>query len=436
MGTVFVAKVQSRHVCDQFICSILTYHFAFAIEMRRLIRNFDYQLRQAWLTSSTFTEIENGRLNKIGRRKQLFIIIMGSVMITKWALTSYLYLCNDKDRELGQYYLLDYMESIGLMGRMYNIVYFLEVMFVVGNTITVRKHEGKGKLFCLTDLAKFLERNARRAYFTRDGKGRNELQYFFKVTVFIARTFTIVTIFTISFMQISGVVLHCYKSSDISHNVVSVVMCIFILFWQQMAVKNLVAASVVIILVTNYLRYLIRKTNNLLSGVIKQTIVVEADIDEVIRLVGNMTQIVKRFNHTMQYFVQNLVVTACPSMAVVIYFFIADLEPKLKWFVFTSSSSYMILKITNELYVASLNVLIQETYVRLNSLYTRKIFYNREVSLATKMKVRREITGIFSYHHPLGLTIGISGGLLTTSLVCHLMSHTTSLTVLILNPIV
>ena len=134
----------------------------YRLDINQVVQKYDAFLRHGLVTTSSFQDILNGKVNR--RRRILQLIIMlhyWFYVIPRYGFVSLLYFQDEKTRMHYQYLLADYAEEMGMLGRTFNVGYVVFTIGVFLNDIVVRKFEGQGSLEFLTDWLKRIPKKTR-----------------------------------------------------------------------------------------------------------------------------------------------------------------------------------------------------------------------------------------------------------------------------------
>ena len=155
---VHVAGCKAMALLIQKITSFLTRvkdKFIAGNKLDQVVQEYDAFLQYSLVTTSSFQNILDGKLNQRRRALQLTIMLFYSLsVIPRYSFLSLLYLQDEQTRMHYQYILADYAEEVGLLGRTFNVGYVIFSLGIVVNDIIMRKFEGQGSLEFLTDWLK------------------------------------------------------------------------------------------------------------------------------------------------------------------------------------------------------------------------------------------------------------------------------------------
>ena len=127
----------------------------YRLDVQKVVHEYDAFLQNALVTTCSFQNILNGKLNRKRRALQLAIIIFVWIyFIPRYCLVSFLYLQQEKTRIQYQYILGDYNEEMGMLGRTFNVGYIIFAIGIIVNAHVTRKFEAEGSLEFLTDWLK------------------------------------------------------------------------------------------------------------------------------------------------------------------------------------------------------------------------------------------------------------------------------------------
>ena len=134
----------------------------YKLDINKVIRQYDAFLQYGLVTTSSFQDILDGKLNARRRAFQLTIMLILCVyLIPRYCLLCLLYFQDEKTRMHYQYILADYGEEMGMLGRAVNVTYVIFATGILVNDIVMRKFEGQGSLEFLTDWLKRIPKKPR-----------------------------------------------------------------------------------------------------------------------------------------------------------------------------------------------------------------------------------------------------------------------------------
>ena len=132
------------------------------LDVNQVVQEYDAFLQYGLVTTSSFQEIVDGKLNRKRRAHQLIFLLCACLyVIPRYSFLSLLYFQDEKIRIHYQYILADYAEEMGMLGRTFNVTYIIFAFGILVNDILMRKFEGQGSLEFLTDWLKRIPKGTR-----------------------------------------------------------------------------------------------------------------------------------------------------------------------------------------------------------------------------------------------------------------------------------
>ena len=124
----------------------------YKLDVNQVVQEYDAFLQYPLVTTSSFQDILDGKLNPRRRALQLAILLYYCLyLIPRYSFLIFLYFQNEKTRIHYQYILADYSEEVGILGRTFNVAYVVYVIGIFINDVVMRKFEEQGSLEFLTD---------------------------------------------------------------------------------------------------------------------------------------------------------------------------------------------------------------------------------------------------------------------------------------------
>ena len=134
----------------------------YRLDVNQVVQEYDAFLQRGLVTTCSFQDILDGKLNPKRRALQLTALLYISIyFIPKYSLVNLLYFLDEKTRMYYHYILADYYEQLGIMGRTFNVGCIIFAIKVLVNNIVTRKFEGEGSLEFLTDWLKRIPKKPR-----------------------------------------------------------------------------------------------------------------------------------------------------------------------------------------------------------------------------------------------------------------------------------
>ena len=134
----------------------------YRLDVNQVVHEYNAFLQHGLVTTSSFQDILDGKLNRRRRALQLtFMLFLCLYFIPRYCLVSLLYFLDEKTRIHYQYILADYNEELGIIGRIFNVGCIMFGITMILNDIVIRKFEGQGSVEFLTDWLKRIPKKPR-----------------------------------------------------------------------------------------------------------------------------------------------------------------------------------------------------------------------------------------------------------------------------------
>ena len=141
----------------------------YKFDVNQVVHEYDTFLQYSLVTTSSFQDILDDRLNRRRRALQLTnILFYWFYLIPRYSFLILLYFREEKTRQYYQHILADYAEEIGILGRTFNIAVVIFGIGTLVNAYVMRKFEGQGSLEFLTDWLKRIPKKPRIEHEVRD----------------------------------------------------------------------------------------------------------------------------------------------------------------------------------------------------------------------------------------------------------------------------
>ena len=140
----------------------------YKLDVNQVVKEYDAFLQYPLVTTSSFQDILDGKLNQRRRALQLAIMLhYWLYLIPRYSFVTLLYFKDEKTRLHYQYILADYAEEMEILGRTFNVGFIVFSVGIFLNDVVMRKFEAQGSLEFLTDWLKRFPKKAR----IEDGNG-------------------------------------------------------------------------------------------------------------------------------------------------------------------------------------------------------------------------------------------------------------------------
>ena len=127
----------------------------YRLDVDQVVQEYDAFLQHGLVTTSSFQNILDGKLNRKRRALQLTVMLyFWLYLIPRYGFVSLLYFQDEVTRIHYQYILADYAEQMGILGRTMNVGYIVFIIEIFLNNIVMKKFEARGSLEFLTDWLK------------------------------------------------------------------------------------------------------------------------------------------------------------------------------------------------------------------------------------------------------------------------------------------
>ena len=159
---LFVQSVVLVEEMDSFCINFKDiFETKYKLDVNQVVNEYDAFLQHSLVTTSSFQDILDNKLNQRRRAFQLTIMLFYCLyLIPRYCFLCLLYFQDEKTRMHYQYILADYDEEMGILGRTFNVCWILYTVEILLNSLVMRKFEAEGSLEFLTDWLKRIPKKA------------------------------------------------------------------------------------------------------------------------------------------------------------------------------------------------------------------------------------------------------------------------------------
>jgi hypothetical protein len=390
------------------------------------------------LITGSFQDIVDGKLNKRRRRFQILVNLLFVFMLPRFCFACSLYAIKDEStRKYYQYMIVDYMETLGLVGRSFNAIYAVNLFPLVIDKLFFRSHEASGKLEFLTEMLS-LKRNRKWKKRGSEGLTESEKRTFLSQMhkkLMILKFMISGCVIPIHFFQTLGLSLFLFRvSQSNTMSLLAMLQYVSIMLVEQNACSQIFTLIIVCLVTVDYfaarIRVILHQIHKLQIHFTEKTLV------EVLKLYDKLMLDFKKRNSSLRYLIRNMCYFYCPELSLCLFLFTVEAVWWMKGIFIISASTFISCVIVCELYVGHLQTRVNNIYHQLNLVRAKSsIETHTHISLETRMHLKLVIRELGSERkdgqHMIGLTNG-EGAAFTTMDAIELTLATCSFTILIM----
>ena len=350
----------------------------------QFVQDYDAFLQKCFVTTSSLQNIIDGKLDKKRRIQQLLLFLPMLYTIPRYVFICSLYLRDRETRLYWQYYLADYMEQLGVLGRLLNVFYVLFTVAAISDKMLLRKAEATSSLQFLTDLLNLASTS------NNDVNQQNQMKLLSRMNVEFRITRVVLRSVILCFMcyDTIGLVVFIYKMSP-SLPVLILAMshyCVMLMLIKAVA-EHFFCLYLSYIITTDYIKARIKSIMAQIRDL--EESMSNSSINNILSSCNDLMMLFKRYNHTLKHLLRNYVYFYCLGLAGVLSLVPIEMHPILKIITLTASVGATLGFMMTGFYFAQLHTQTMELYNQLNSLSAKLAVMNpRFVNLKTRFRLR------------------------------------------------
>ena len=387
----------------------------YALNVSRVVQNYDDFLQYALITTTSFPDIINGKLNQRNRSFQLTTLIYLFVyFFPKYFTLYYLYAQDEQTRQYYQYYLADYAEELGLLGRTFNICYSVFSFEIALNIISLRWFESKGSLEYLTDwmhrTPRYRETSMSSTFqFDFDDKMRHQLMSQLHFKTVIGKILASQTNLAICSYETVGFVLFLYKRRP-----GFLVSCLATFNWSTVLLffkypgHHFHALYLSFVAVTDYFALRINRMIEK-SAEIKASELTDQSLTQVLNDYDQLISVFNKYNKVLKHLLRNLIQFYVFGLTASFFVFTVKTEPWMSAFIVTSAAGYSLIILATGLYISQLHgaiFLLQKHLASIPAKHSK----NKNISLKNLFRLRLVIKELGSLETDGQFVVGLRDG--------------------------
>lgn len=338
----------------------------------KVISRYERSLQSAMLTTSLFHDINQRNLDKKNRKEQFVVIVIFILFVPRYFFVNSLYSRDRETQEYFQYVILDYMETLGLLGRCLNVIYFCCLFPIIVDKLFFRYWESMGQLHFVTEMESL----------KREGKGDIISEHYLsplakycflslmhKKLIALKHGRAIVC-FAIHIFQVMGCILFISRVSESAFvSIASIVYCFLVLCFQHMAVAHFLTVLFVFHITVDYFSTRVESLKNLIEKLPKHFS--QHQLSRTLNCYEHLMVDFEKRNKNLRVLINHMLYFNCPMLSLVLFIYTIDMVWWRRIIILISSSTFAAAIISTELYVGHLQNKVDGLYKSFNSVSAR-----------------------------------------------------------------
>ena len=393
----------------------------YRLDVNQVVQEYDAFLQYGLVTTSSFQNILDGKLNLKRRALQLaYIFYHWLYVIPRYGFISLLYFQDEKTRIHYQYILADYAEEMGMLGRTFNVAYIIYSIAVSISYITMRKFEGQGSLEFLTDWLKRIPKKTRiedgdtdeiTAPGELDNKSRYKLISGLYYKLIFARIMARITANAVQSFELIAFAVFIYKRKPVFF-----ILCLAL--WN--CLKMLISIKIVgyhfhslylsYVVTTDYFKVVI---NNIMRKVeeFKTKEMTNRNVIAILDDYDFMMSDFTKYNRVLKPLLGNLVHFYIFGLTLAFFMFTIKTEIWMLATMIVAAGGYAFIMLSTGVYVSQLNAKVTELHNTLASLCARHAGDKRQrLSLNCMFRLKHIIQELGSLETDGQFVVGLRDG--------------------------
>ena len=378
----------------------------------KIIAKYEEVLQKSYIITSSFQDIINRKLNRKQRRIQLVIHLSVAMITIRYIFFCFLYTTDKRTMNYYQYWLQDYWEALGLLGRSLNGVFATAYLPVVFNIFYLRFCEVSGSLEFLTEMLSFKSKfkvhnkNLERFKTTEEGKFCS----LFHIKLLAWEFGYLIIGGTCIFLQVVGCLFFLFKVSDRPLiSVLAVLNCIIICIVQHFGILQFLSLTLSLHVTVDYftsrIKSLSRRFQRLSSNMS------EKGLSKALHQYDRLMMDFEKRNVCVRNLIRNVCYGYCLVLSFVLFMMIVEMVWWMALVIRSGAVTYALSIIATEVYVGFLHHRTVKLYQTVNNTTAQaaeEIKYR--TSFKTQMHLRSAIRELGSQQTQGQFTVGFSNG--------------------------
>ena len=376
-------------------------------DLNHNLEKYEKYLQQLCLLTASFSNVKKGNLNPQKRRIQMFLIITFLILGIRYVTFALFLLLDNKTRTRYQYLTLDYMETLGILGRTLNVIYAVALFPVNADKILFRQKESSAKIGFWTEMDIL---KSRRSSGGLNSQEKRKLSAFVHAYVHVCMFGHLTVGGVLVILQVTGCVVFLITVSEsLTVSVLAVIYLLFICWAQTFSCGHILAMSMSMHITATYFWLRIKKLSSKLSR-LKDNLS-EKNLLLVLKYYDQLALDFDNFNSCLKYAMRNLFIGLSPLASVVFYIITVEMNAILKMVVISGASTFLVILLATEYVVGHMNNKIHTVYQELNKVCARNAAHSRKtITFYSLLRVKMIVREIGSTRKDGQYRIGLTNG--------------------------
>ena len=386
----------------------------FPLDVTKVVFNYEQFLQSALVTTTSFQDILDGKLNRRNRFWQLlYLIYLLVYFLPKSLFLSYAYTRNTATRVYYQQLLADYAEEFGLLGRTHIVCCVAFFGQNVLNTFFLRRYESKASLHFLTNWlhripGKTSSEENNPINDDLDDESKKELISQLHYKTVMAKLAARQTNFALAVFETIAFVMFLYNQRPSL-----LVSCLATFNWFTFALYitfpgcHFHALYLSFIAVTDYFLIRIQQTQKRVIQ-LQTSQLTDKNMTQVLNDYDQLMSVFKKYSN-IRHLLRNMVQFYAFGLTGVLFLGSTITEPWMAAFIITIVAGYALMILANGIYISQLHSKVFQLHSELASIPARHS-RNRGVSLKNLLRLKLAIKELGSLETNGQFVIGLRDG--------------------------
>ena len=372
----------------------------YSVDSSNFLQNFDEYLQHCFITTTSLRNILDGKIDKKRQSQQLFLMMLYVYIILRSSFLCWLYTEDQETMIYWQYHYTDFLEQLGLLGRVLNACYLIFAFGVLADKLILCRFESKSCLYFLTDVMEI----QLQSHITQPQilKSMNRKLLIAKWMQRIGPLATIACYNTLA------VGLFVYNET-LSFPVLFIVIVHYAvaLYGADKGFQHLFCLNCSFVINTDYVMFRIQL-------IMKQIQEMKTDLINLTRILSDCDSLIltfRRQNLSLLYLLRNFIYFYCTALSCVFLLATLDMYPALKFLTVTGVAIFSMFMMSVGIYISQLKRRVDILYKELNSLSSRLSLVNPQViNVKINLRLRMLIKELGNQEKDGQFVVGLTDG--------------------------